>query len=481
MIKGGRMSKQERLLISNTFTLTYNVPNDSLDELFSAILPQVVPPKAFPNPELVKYFYCDKCYATLNFDQNSTDTCKNCDTPFRKKVAIKKGNYFIYIPLKKQLEELVNSSLYKHFRKECDENDIINGDTYKLGRKSNKIAANDITIQWNVGTVNLSKSSKLSMWPILVMVNELPYKLRKNNVMLCGLWHGNTRPPMNIYLEPFIEELEELHENGLTCTTFMDKKLIAIKVHNLVCSVNSIVRPLILNMNDCNGCYGCLFCLHKGEQISLENAQRVYPWNNTAQGDSRTSEDHLKFAKIATVFEKIVKGAKGPSITFLAPHVDDLLDSYPPDYVDSCLLGVGQLLVTEWFDPRNREKEFYLGSKSKQFDGKLLSIKPPREVTKILDSNRDTYTPNDWKNFILFYSMPCLEGLMEEKYLKHWHCFVTGLNVFLKMKITDEAESAFQKFVQGMEELYGIDYMSHSVHVLIHMPKFVKKYGALWA
>lgn len=48
--------------------------------------------------------------------------------------------------------------------------------------------------------VALFKSSKTSISPIQVMINEIPKEKRARNVILCGVWVGDTKPKVHVYL-----------------------------------------------------------------------------------------------------------------------------------------------------------------------------------------------------------------------------------------------------------------------------------------
>ena len=83
------------------------------------------------------------------------------------------------------------------------------------------------------------------MWPIQVAINELPYLERRKNMMLTGLWYGKDKPKMNTFLKPFTDELIDLHEKGVT--RYKEETSINIKVHTLICTVDSVARPSIIN------------------------------------------------------------------------------------------------------------------------------------------------------------------------------------------------------------------------------------------
>ena len=59
--------------------------------------------------------------------------------------------------------------------------------------------------------------NKFSLWPLHFIINELPYKLRtlKENMIIAGLWFGESKPSMNIYLKLIIKELMILEQHGV--------------------------------------------------------------------------------------------------------------------------------------------------------------------------------------------------------------------------------------------------------------------------
>jgi len=99
--------------------------------------------------------------------------------------------------MKEQLQQLLSSSVFHKLQRICDDNNLLSDVTSRKVYQSiveNQVISNfDITLQWNVDGVNIFKSSKMSMCPIQVAINELPYRVRKDNILLVGLWYGNPR------------------------------------------------------------------------------------------------------------------------------------------------------------------------------------------------------------------------------------------------------------------------------------------------
>lgn len=130
--------------------------------------------------------------------------------------------------------------------------------------------------------------------------------------------------------------------------------------------------------------------------------------------------------------------------------------------------------------------------KKKEFDNLILEIKPCKEITKTPMSIDDLafWTASDLLYFVLYYSPVCLKKLLPKKYYEHWLLLTLALNKFLKTKITDtdydQASTALKKFVSDIEIVYKESddsqrkMMRFNVHCLLHIPKLVKLYGAIW-
>ena len=52
----------------------------------------------------------------------------------------------------------------------------------------------------------------MALWPILLMINELPFKHRKlrENMVLSVLWFGPTKPLMTTFTKPLQKSLKDL-------------------------------------------------------------------------------------------------------------------------------------------------------------------------------------------------------------------------------------------------------------------------------
>lgn len=61
-----------------------------------------------------------------------------------------------------------------------------------------------LTATFNSDGSPVFKSSKVSVWPIQMIINELPFVQKTSKTINCGLWFGKDKPDMNIFLKPYI-------------------------------------------------------------------------------------------------------------------------------------------------------------------------------------------------------------------------------------------------------------------------------------
>ena len=63
--------------------------------------------------------------------------------------------------------------------------------------------------------VALFKSSKSNLWPVYLVIQNLPPQVRfkGENIILCGIWQGSCKPDMNLLLNPVVKFIQQLKEH----------------------------------------------------------------------------------------------------------------------------------------------------------------------------------------------------------------------------------------------------------------------------
>ncbi|XP_056001339.1 uncharacterized protein LOC125654602 isoform X1 [Ostrea edulis] len=169
----------------------------------------------------IKHHYCSFCLAEIEADE------KVCPNGLCGKTLTNSKEYFLELPILSQLnamftrEEFREGLKYKSQRVTRRENnieDVYDCENYKVlfGEKKtlNENNESHLSFIFNTDGIPIFKSSKTSIWPIFLMVNELPYRMRKSreNMLMCGLWFGKSKPDMNMFCNFFHQSLLNLQK-----------------------------------------------------------------------------------------------------------------------------------------------------------------------------------------------------------------------------------------------------------------------------
>ena len=278
-----RDEHDEQLLYENaTITLTSvislllhlvvfcKIPTSKVDYVLKTIA-EMLPPrnllpktkaqlfKALPDfGKMTKIFYCSKC--------NHLGDCTN---DHRSK------DFFLYHSLSSQLQNRMNQdpkfiqNINYCYEREPDGylRDVFDGSIF-LSQDWNK---NTLHFQINWDGISPFKSSTHSIWPLYVVVLNLPPEVRYNpeNIFLVGVWFGKDKPSIDLFLKHFSNDLKVIEVQGVE-QHYKGTGEGAIKkwfgsLLSTVCDLPA--KCLMYCLNNHNGSNGCGFCLHSG--ISL--------------------------------------------------------------------------------------------------------------------------------------------------------------------------------------------------------------------
>lgn len=442
------------------------------------------------SPEItsaVYHAYCPHCKKYLGISE-SIQNLNDCECGFNLKETM---SFFVEFNLKDEIKKLLSNKLViKHLnyrfkrKKKNDEalEDIFDGKNYKR----NKYLENELNLSYifNTDGCQLADTSKVAIWPYYIMINELPPHIRTKYIIPAGLWVDKSQPNMNVFGDIFVKQANELSTVGILWN-YRGKDVIS-KIFPLLSSVDSVARCKMLNMKQFNGLFGCTYCLHPTEQI---NNSAKYPITENIpllRSNNDIKELMKKSVTLETATAEGTFGIKGPSFLMNLKYFN-LAESLPPDYMHSVLLGLTRQFTEIILTSVN--KEYYIGQSHKIdiISDRLLSISPPKIITRTPRSliERKLWRASEWRSWLLFYSLPCLRGILPNKYLRHWSLFVIAFNILLQDSITHtalgKAKSLLIKFVVKFQSFYGKEAMTYNVHLLLHLCQSVENYGPLWA
>ena len=172
-----------------------------------------------------------------------------------------KDCFVIKLPVEKQFKYFIERYGLDDIAEHPDPDirgDVNTGSYFRELRDNGLINDRTITLQLNGDGAPVHKTSAYSIWPLMGIINEAKYKLRRNYVVFIALWYGSKKPPTKPYLEWAMEELSRLQEHGFSVggVTYFVKVVIV--------TTDTVARPILRCTSQFNGEFGCDICLHPG-------------------------------------------------------------------------------------------------------------------------------------------------------------------------------------------------------------------------
>ncbi|XP_052130130.1 uncharacterized protein LOC127751106 [Frankliniella occidentalis] len=154
----------------------------------------------------------------LSFDSNcyielpAKTKCNNCK---KSKVC-----YLIKLSVQQQLQALLQrSGFYQKLQFEHNQatgkySDVYSGELYQNLLKKGSLGRDVLTFQWYTDGAALYSSSNMSVWPVYLTINELPYseRFKKENLLVPLIWCGSVKPRGNLLVDEMYDEMASLRE-----------------------------------------------------------------------------------------------------------------------------------------------------------------------------------------------------------------------------------------------------------------------------
>jgi len=187
--------------------------------------------------------------------------------------------------------------------------------------------------------------------------------------------------------------------------------------------------------------------------------------------------------RISATTQDHVNGLKGLSALLPCPKFDICL-GFVIDYMLCVLLGV----VPKYIDLIYEFKKGRIISDRRlsEVDVRLEALTPdivsvgPRPL-----SARGDFKAKEFRALLLYYILPCMRGILKDRYFENLRKFVTAIHILLRDCILsadlDEADRLLKSFVKEFKELFGDDNMVHNLHLCTHLVMMVRMWGPLWA
>lgn len=446
-------------------------------------------------------YHCNSCYEIVGKNEKNCPACNNSLTESGSKA------YFMQLKLVSQLQalwknkefcDMVRTHRFQHYSNNKAESlsDIYDGVLYKRLFQTDGVLSspNNLSFSLNTDGAPLFKSSNISIWPVYLLINELPIVQRKkrNCVLFYGVWISCRKPKMWSFLKPLYEELNKLGKKGFECTDFYGN-IFDCQCFLLTCTCDLPARAIVYNCNQFNGEFSCWFCLQKGETFKHESGgiSHIYPYQELLKDPPRTPETVNRDVELASTkirnkeSKPTVNGHKG-KFWFMYLNNFDPIYSCVVDYMHGICLGVCKQLLTLWFDKKNKTETYSFFAKRNDINFFLTKITPTLFVTRIPKSLDELihWKSSEFRNVLLYWGIPISKNVISQEYFVHFCLLARSFFILSKEGINDNelqvAEAALFLFVENFQTLYGERFMTLNVHQLVHLTDCVRHTGPLY-
>ncbi|XP_032457495.1 uncharacterized protein LOC116738648 [Nasonia vitripennis] len=425
---------------------------------------------------------CTNCSAYIGKfeDVKSVKSCSVCHEKLDLS-NIFNVSFFIRINTEHQIALILNiyedHYYYVVSDRNCDDNnisDIYDGNAYRHFKAS---LPKDEKKSYATGIVNFDGTRKFecthcTLWPLFLMINELPVEVRTKKLITCCLWIFNKKPDMNAFLNPFVDVVNGLNHVGIKSTIRGEER--SIRLHVPLCVVDSPARCGAQGIHQFNGKCGCSWCKHPG--VWAEGSMRYPVLESTPE--VRNAESMRSDMLTATPDDPI-DGVIGPSPLATLTHFD-VVFGFVPDYLHCVLQGVINQFTEYYAKTMN-------ANQIKEVDSIMMSITAYNQNARYTRrfSSRGNWSARERENFALFYSVPIFSRILSKERFYHWLLLVESLYILLQENITiaelNEADKMLHEFVGKTQQYFVIKAMTYNVHQLLHLGRSVLDWWPLWA
>ena len=284
---------------------------------------------------------------------------------------------FVHRPIQYALAPLFKDPTFyansKYFRKEFKSEDGIIKDIYdgKVNQKHCVPITNvkgGHSLIFESDGVSPYGSGSSTFWPIFLAVNELPKSLRfLFRYMLCiGCWSGSA-PDFNVFLSPFLKEIKDLYEKGVTLKTPKGKSIVVKAIiAPFTCDLSA--KSKIFGTIGFGGFFGCLQCKNHGEKLT---AKRFYYPTSVGEDEDvselnkrRTDAEMRQLADdlsqdLVELSEDELIGMKYRTILFDFP-VFEFVSGQTWDWMHGFCLGIFKTIMLLMFLSNYSKEKWYL-------------------------------------------------------------------------------------------------------------------------
>lgn len=347
---------------------------------------------------------------------------------------------------------------------------------------------NNLALSLNVDWFRPFQHSQYSIGVLYIVVLNLPREMRylPENVIIAGIIPGPTEPKktMNSLLEPLVKDLLTLW-NGVHFV--LSPLALPVRIRAVLFCISCDIPACrkvcgFLGHNANLACSKCTKFFNGNVQVGFDFSGYVTSsWPQRNNASHRVNAKATKVA-ITDTAQKELERRYGLrySVLLELPYLD-IVRQHVVDPMHNLFLGVAKHALSVWKDA----KILSAGAFDK-IQSTVDQIQVPSTVGRIpakIASGFADFTADQWKNWILIYSLVALQSHLPADHLACWKIFVDACFLLCSQTLTTDAVSQAHtlivKYCQQFQELYGNNACTINMHLTCHMAECIQDFGPL--
>ena len=150
------------------------------------------------------------------------------------------------------------------------------------------------------------------------------------------------------------------------------------------------------------------------------------------------------------------------------------------DPMHNLLLGTAKYILNVW-----KELDFLSSNIFGEIQQLVDSFISPSDIGRIplkIASGFSDFTADQWRNWIVYYSLPSLKPYLPVQHYNVWLLFVKACHLFCRRTISKfDVEQAILQFCKSYVALYGKQYCTPNLHLHGHIASCIEDYGPVYA
>ena len=530
------------------FKAKYYIPYSALNMLFrflytlfsvlgrfSAFFAAIVPifpstlyrlNKSLPNtPQFKRFVVCPKCWKIYDYKDTvsvhgsvrKSKLChhigypnhpfpsrrRECGHSLLKSVSFLSGRNILY-PHKVYCYKSLQSSLQElllrtNFHQSCQDwrsrsvgnklSDVYDG---SLWTKFSSFfsCSNNFGLMLNIDWFQPYKHTTSSVGAIYLTIMNLPRAVRfkRENVILVALIPGPSEPShdINTLLDPLVDELSQLWE-GVTMEIKTGLSVVkeVVRCALLCCACDLPAGRKVCGFLSHSASLGCSKCLKsfRGTVGNMDySGFERHSWPIRTNTTHRQNVELVKQSRTKTEqCQKETQYGCRYSVLLRLTYFD------PPcmlvvDPMHNLFLGSGKHLLRIWL-----EKNLISSSNFSQIQECVDKFVVPSDIGRLprkIETGFSGFTADQFKNWIVFFSIPALYNILPREHLECWRHFVLACRILCQHSLSKDevslADALIMQFCKHVQILYGRSAVTPNMHMHAHLKEDILNYGPIY-